>query len=194
MSIPRFTTACLALALSLSATAAAASVPFCSPSSATAECRVSIENAHFEQASSRFSWGSGFPSVTSPAWEKLGDADGQLSFAPDQMIFQMVHAPATADNHAMNFVPQLRVRSEGGEATVRLKVQVLDGPESPVVFSRDYVVDGEWSTPSGGFVLDQVPSSSTTLAITVSRVDTNAAASLKLDKVRLLRQRLASEE
>ena len=194
MSILRFTAAGLAATLSLVATASAADVSVCSPSSAAVECLLPVEHADFDRGSSRFAWAPpGVFPTDLPQWEKVGDNGGQLAFTPGQTILQVVDDPVVAGSHAVTYVPSLRVRSEGGEATVRFTAQVLDGANTRTVFTQDYVVGNAWSTPSGGFAVGSVSSPRTVLSLSISRVDTNDAASLKLDGVQVLRQRLAGE-
>ncbi|WP_448098518.1 hypothetical protein [Luteibacter yeojuensis] len=86
------------------------------------------------------------------------------------------------------FLPALSARSTAGEVRLRLKLQLIDGDRTRVVFSHDYTVGETQSRPSGGFDIGEVAPSAA-LALHIVRLDDRRDAGLHVDDVQVIRQR-----
>ena len=193
----RFTTR-LALCLAMTAAAPAMArqprgdeLSPCSSASTQPECRLVVENPGFDDEGALVSWTVN-PFHTN-AVQRFDEANPKLAFQPDGSIFQIVPLPEVPDTGKAGayYLPALFARSSKGDVRLRLRVQLIDGPSTRTVFSRDYPVGEAWTRPSGGFDISGA-SPSAALAIHITRLDQNSAARLLIDDVEIVRQ-LSSE-
>lgn len=190
----RMTVFAVASAIALTTLSASATtphgddLPVC-PSSGSLpdECLLGIENPGFDGEGALVNW---MPNLFRPGGAHIDDsANPKLALAPGGSVSQVVPLPASTDDSDRGpyFVPSLFVRAADGEGQVEVSVQLVDAHGAYEAFSHRYTAGEVWSRPSGGF--DAARGSATAMVIQIARKDSNAAATVYVDDVQVIRQR-----